>query len=110
MITDPRIVNFCNEKLRVCADAQGQALATSIRFLEHVKADLINQVLANLDDNEIIDDGSFTDGRTPITVGAVKQYIANTQAYLDQLLVPDQNGFTMKDNIYYVAVNESSKL
>jgi hypothetical protein len=110
LFTNVKIKNFCNEQLRRAADAQATAMLTTRRMLENANADLILTELDGVDDNDVIDDGSLSDGRSPLTVGMLKAYLTNSEAAMADATaeIPGAPGVTRLSQILYVAVNEKS--
>ena len=97
-ITDPQAVRFANEKIRVAADKLAQAYWHAKRVQAEWAAN--PGLIANKAD--VIDDGSKTDGRPPIT-GTDANNIVNRLA---ELTADYEAGGSAKLNtILGVAVN-----
>lgn len=102
-ITNPQVVAFSNEKVRVAADRYAQLYWFAKIFVQEWDANNFDAAIPN-SGAEIVVDGSATDGRTPIT-GA---HLHGLKANLD-LLVADleAGGGTKLNGLSQIAVNET---
>lgn len=68
MITDPRVVRFANEKIRVTADTAASGYWTAKSLLTMWQTQGLAALIPN--DSTVIDDGALVDGR-PVMTGAL---------------------------------------
>lgn len=64
-INNAEAVKFSNEKARVFADSMVTAYETATKFKAQYDAQGLDTVFPNT--SEVVEDGSSTDGRTPMT-------------------------------------------
>jgi hypothetical protein len=83
---NPQVIKFCNEGVRVTADKLVAAYQSARALVEAYDATGMAALLG--DDqafSNIIEDGSASDGRPPISAGGVKLTVENIRALLVQL-------------------------
>lgn len=101
MITNPTAVRFANDQARPMADRLAKAYYAAKQIVNNWNA----QQLAGLlppGSATVIDDGSSTDGRSPISADAVYGIVLRAQALIDDL---EANGAAKLTSILAVAVN-----
>jgi hypothetical protein len=79
MFSNPQIVRFCNQVVRPLADDVTRLSVDVATVIATVQAQGLLTVLQAADQSLVIDDGSSTDGRPPITVGQLVAFLAECQ-------------------------------
>ena len=103
MYANPQIVRFCNQTVRPLADDITRlAVAVSV-VMQMAQAQGILTTLQGVDPIAVIDDGSATDGRPPVTVGQLIAFLTecqkahnalDTTSAVSQALAIQVNGYT----------------
>lgn len=101
MITAPAAVRFANEKIRPLADTLARAYQQARAVLGQFAAKGLGELIPD-DKGEVIDDGSATDGRTPITGADIHAMLAVCTAVTG---MADAGGGASLLQILKVAVN-----
>lgn len=98
--TNPQAILVSNEKIRSTADRIGYCY----NVLKIIKAQATAENWLSLfpANNELIDDGSDVDGRTPITNQDVRDFASNLNSIISLI---ESNSDTIKNNIFKIAVN-----
>jgi hypothetical protein len=78
--TDPQAIRIANEKIRVCADRLGQLY--NLSKADQAEATAKSWLSLFPATNDLIDDGSATDGRAPITNQDVRDFVGDVSAFL----------------------------
>ena len=103
-ITDPAAVAFCNEEVRLYADAEAQAYWSAKKLLNDWDALQMSTKIPN--DTSLIMDGSATDGRNAVTGANVTSVIARA---MDKMTDYEAASNAKLNTITAVAVNTQSK-
>jgi hypothetical protein len=77
--SNPQVVRFCNQTIRPLADDVTRLAVAVNNVMTVVQAQGILTTLQAADQTAVIDDGSLTDGRPPITVGQLLAFLAECQ-------------------------------
>lgn len=99
MIVDPSVVKFSNEKVRPLADLVAGAFKEIQSFKDLWDAKGIGSLVP--DTSDLVDDGSATDGRTPITGHDLHQM----KALADDLVAMGVGENTKIPTVLKVSVN-----
>lgn len=89
MITDPKAIEFSNEKARRMADVLQEAYVSAKAFLTEWKADSDKMAKMFTDDDAVVKDGAegsvnpVHDGREIITSTMIHDIVKACQAYVD---------------------------
>lgn len=113
MITDPVIVKFSAEQLRVAADAMETAaltLETLIARYEDWQVEKAVDALTADQKTEVIDDKATEEGRPVYTPFYMDNYIDNARAMLAQFNTDLGGGNTMRKQLRYMATNPKNPL
>ena len=114
MITEPAIVKFSAEQLRVAADAMETAALTLETLVARYEDWGVEALMpANPTPEqlaEVIDDKAGEEGRPVYRVGYVMNYIANARALLSQFNTDLGGGNTMRKQLRYMATNPKNPL
>ncbi len=100
-ITNPQVIAFSNQQVRVMADTLYSAYYHAKSLLENYNAGDIGTKIDTAGAGNLLDDGSQTDGRTRISGGdiynfitAATDFIAYVEAgRLDIISIPHVNNF-----------------
>lgn len=66
-ITDPQVIKFCNEKIRPLADLVYSSYYKSLSLTSDYENGKINELLSIWGSEDLVADGSETDGRTRLS-------------------------------------------
>lgn len=97
--TNPQAVKVANERFRPFANRLAQSYHFCKAFKDQIAAEGIDTLF--LKDGDLIEDGSATDGRSPLSNDDVKQLINS----LDQFLAFMDGDTAMRDTLLRVAPN-----
>lgn len=81
-MSDPQVVKFCNEQVRPFCDRIAQVTKEAQLLVSAFSAKGLESLMVA---NEQIEDGSATDGRTPMTKDDVVALVAATSAIIATL-------------------------
>lgn len=115
-VTDPVIVKFSAEQLRVAADSLETAalvLETLVGRYEdwQVEANVMALLQENPENaNQVIEDGAVAEGRPIYTIGYLANYIANARKMLADFNADLGNGYTLRRQLRYMATNPRNPL
>lgn len=99
-ITNPQAIKFANEKIRPLADAYAQLYYAVKAAGQQYTAGNLSAVFTAT--NDLIADGSATDGRLPITSNQVRGFITQMGALLTDL---EATNNTKLNVLMQIAVN-----
>lgn len=81
--SNPQVIKFANEKIRVAADQLYQAYYFAKQVLLEYNAGDIGTKIENAGAGEMLSDGSATDGRTRLTGGDIYNMVTALQEFVD---------------------------
>ena len=81
-ITNPQVVKLCNERLRHFADYEIGAYREAKTLLAYAAAGGVAKLVSAVPD-DLVSDGSETDGRGRISGAAIIACLADAQAFVD---------------------------
>ena len=103
---DPVVVKFVREQIRPMCDRLVAAHDMVRSVTEDYDAKGIQALLANENIGDQVNDGPFTDGRVPLSVGGLLLMVTNAKTLLAQLSAVDQQtGLSMVQGVRAIAVN-----
>lgn len=103
-MNDPQVVKFCNESLRPTADKLVAALYAATALVQAYDATGIAAKLGTDDTfSNMIEDGSATDGRPPISAGGVKLTVENIRTLLAQLNAVPETGPSLAQGVISIS-------
>ena len=79
--TNPQAIKAVNERFRTFADSAAQFMNRNRLVLDKINADGIDQLF--VDDKEVVDDGSATDGRSRLSNEDIKRLLGAMQDCAD---------------------------
>lgn len=98
--TDPQAIRIANEKIRVEADRFGQLY--NLSKADQAEATAKSWLSLFPATNDLIDDGSAVDGRTPITNQDVRDFISDISAFITWA---EANSNVIRNRFLKIAVN-----
>jgi hypothetical protein len=98
--TNPQAIRISNEKIRVASDRFGQLYNRCKAYQAEATAEGWLSLFPA--DNEVIEDGSATDGRAPITNQDVRDFIGDLSAFVSFL---EANANVIRNRALKIAVN-----